>query len=122
MRRFAPVGADDHLLVFKHQAQQWQRQDVGDIGDAQHLLGLHHFGPHPVEHQLNRLHLTGVEQADHPVGIAHGRDFRRGDHDGFIGCRRGIFKAVFDAGGRIDQHHIEVGLDQPHNLSACPRA
>merc|ERR1712216_577118 len=59
--RFAPVGADNHLLIFEDKTQQRKGQNVRYVIHREHLLRAHHLWPHPVEDQLNWCDALGVQ-------------------------------------------------------------
>ncbi len=73
-------------------------------------------GLHPIEHQLDRFDVAGLEKPDHPVGIADGRHFGRGDHQRLTRGGGRILEPLLDAGGTVDEHVIELLGQQSHDL------
>lgn len=107
--RFAGIRRLDDSLIVWNDAEQIDCQHLADLVDVQHFPVLDHRGADAVDDELGR-NLGALQQADHPVGIAHGGILGSRDDNRPVGAGYRVAEALLDAGRTVDDDIIVFPL------------
>ena len=107
----ALVGGGNEPVVGGDQAQDIHGKEFHDVVLVQHVPALDHAGADAVDNEPGMLEFRRLQEADYPVGVADGGDFRGGNDNGLAGGADGVAETLFNTGGTVDDDVIEVLLE-----------
>ena len=72
-------------FVFRNDTQQFDGQDIENIGNVEHVPTAHHFRLQTINDQMDALFLGGFQQSNDPISIPDRRPVWCGDNHDFVG-------------------------------------
>src|SRR5439155_7373329 len=105
---FTFVDSNNDSFIFGNNAQEVDAEYFQDVCDIHHVAAFHHFGAQTIKDQTRFRLACRFYQTNDTISITHRGHFWIGNDDDLVCADDSIPESLLDAGGRIDQHKIEL--------------